>query len=457
MEKTKQVAPSAVPRHVAIIMDGNNRWAKKRFMPGVAGHKAGVDAVRAVIEVCAEAKVEVLTLFAFSSENWQRPADEVSALMDLFFKALRREAKRLNDNNISLRIIGDRSRFHPELQAAMREAEAMTAGANRFVLQIAANYGGQWDIAQAAQRLAREVQAGHLRPEDITPELLQTCLATGDLPLPDLIGTDAGQPVAMAMAGHLLWMERASNGAFKICRTAAELRDCLARGVISGIMHMEGAEPIGADLDALYTFHAMGLRSIGPVWSRPTVFGHGVPFRFPGHPDTGEGLTDAGKRLIRACNELKIMIDLSHINEAGFNDVARLSDAPLVATHSNAHVVCETTRNLTDRQLAVIRDSNGMVGLNFATCFLREDGRESPDMTWEPTLRHLDHLIAHLGEDHVGMGSDFDGATVPNGIRDVTGLPALQQAMRAHGYDAPLMKKLCTENWFRVLERTWAA
>lgn len=111
MEKTKQSAPSAVPRHVAIIMDGNNRWAKKRFMPGVAGHKAGVDAVRAVIEVCAEAKVEVLTLFAFSSENWQRPADEVSALMDLFFKALRREAKRLNDNNISLRIIGDRSRF----------------------------------------------------------------------------------------------------------------------------------------------------------------------------------------------------------------------------------------------------------------------------------------------------------------------------------------------------------
>lgn len=278
-----------------------------------------------------------------------------------------------------------------------------------------------------------------------------------DLPLPELIGADVGQPVAMAMAGHLLWMERASNGAFKVCRTAAELRDCLARGVISGIMHMEGAEPIGVDLDALYAFHAMGLRSIGPVWSRPTVFGHGVPFRFPGHPDTGDGLTDAGKRLIRACNDLKIMIDLSHINEAGFNDVARLSDAPLVATHSNAHVVCETTRNLTDRQLAVIRDSKGMVGLNFATCFLREDGRESPDMGWEPTLRHLDHLITHLGEDHVGLGSDFDGATVPNGIKDVTGLPALQGAMRAHGYDAPLMKKLCSENWFHLLERTWGA
>ena len=202
MEKTKQTVPSVVPRHVAIIMDGNNRWAKKRFMPGVAGHKAGVDAVRAVIEVCAEAKVEVLTLFAFSSENWQRPADEVSALMDLFFKALRREAKRLNDNNISLRIIGDRSRFNPQLQAAMREAEALTAGSNRFVLQIAANYGGQWDIAQAAQRLAREVQAGHLQPEDITPELLQTCLATGDLPLPDLCIRTGGEH---RISNFLLW------------------------------------------------------------------------------------------------------------------------------------------------------------------------------------------------------------------------------------------------------------
>ena len=202
MEKTKPAVPSSVPRHVAIIMDGNNRWAKKRLLPGVAGHKAGVDAVRAVIEVCAKSGVEVLTLFAFSSENWQRPAEEVGALMELFFSALRREAKRLNENNISLRIIGDRSRFHPELQAAMREAEALTAGNNRFILQIAANYGGQWDIAQAAQRLAREVQAGHLRPEDITPGLLQTCLATGELPLPDLCIRTGGEH---RISNFLLW------------------------------------------------------------------------------------------------------------------------------------------------------------------------------------------------------------------------------------------------------------
>ncbi|WP_447593076.1 polyprenyl diphosphate synthase [Aquipseudomonas campi] len=202
MAKNKQEASAIVPRHVAIIMDGNNRWAKKRLLPGVAGHKAGVDAVRAVIEVCAEEGVEVLTLFAFSSENWQRPAEEVGALMELFLSALRREARRLKENAITLRIIGDRSRFHPELQAAMREAEQQTAGDNRFVLQIAANYGGQWDIAQAAQRLAREVQAGHLQPEDITPGLLQGCLATGDLPLPDLCVRTGGEH---RISNFLLW------------------------------------------------------------------------------------------------------------------------------------------------------------------------------------------------------------------------------------------------------------
>lgn len=202
MDKTKDASRLAVPRHVAIIMDGNNRWAKKRLLPGVAGHKAGVDAVRAVIEVCAEAGVEVLTLFAFSSENWQRPAEEVSALMELFLSALRREAKKLNANDISLRIIGDRSRFHPELQAAMLDAEAQTAGSKRFVLQVAANYGGQWDIVQAAQRLSRDVQAGRLQPEEITPELLQGCLVTADLPLPDLCIRTGGEH---RISNFLLW------------------------------------------------------------------------------------------------------------------------------------------------------------------------------------------------------------------------------------------------------------
>lgn len=202
MEKVRQMAGRNVPRHVAVIMDGNNRWAKRRLLPGVAGHKAGVDAVRAVIEVCAEAGVEVLTLFAFSSENWQRPAEEVGALMELFLTALRREARKLNENGISLRIIGDRSRFHPELQTAMLEAEEMTSGPGRFVLQVAANYGGQWDILQAAQRMAREAQEGRLDPDEVTPAIFQSYLATGDMPLPDLCIRTGGE---RRISNFLLW------------------------------------------------------------------------------------------------------------------------------------------------------------------------------------------------------------------------------------------------------------
>lgn len=277
------------------------------------------------------------------------------------------------------------------------------------------------------------------------------------LPLPALITAEEALPTAMSMARQLLWMERASQGGFKICTTAAQIRDCMAQGVIAGIMHMEGAEAIDENLDTLYAFHAMGLRSLGPVWSRPTIFGHGVPFAFPSSPDTGEGLTAKGRDLIRACNDLGVMIDLSHLNEKGFNDVAKLSTAPLVATHSNAHAVTPSSRNLTDRQLHMIRDTGGMVGLNFATSFLRRDGKQGADMGWEDVLAHLDHLLAILGEDHLGFGSDFDGAELPQGIGDVTGLPALQQAMVDHGYGEGLMRKLTSENWLALLDRTWKA
>ncbi len=276
-----------------------------------------------------------------------------------------------------------------------------------------------------------------------------------DVSLPRLIGKETAQPVAMEMAGHLLWMER--TGAVKICRSVADIRAAGRAGKIAAIMHMEGAEAIGEDLDALHVWHAAGLRSIGPVWSRPTVFGHGVPFRFPGSPDTGPGLTEAGKRLVRECNALKIMIDLSHLNEKGFDDVAALSDAPLVATHSNAHAVTPSTRNLTDRQLAVIAESNGMVGLNFATVFLNPDGRRTPFQGWDPIFRHVDHLISQLGEDRVGLGSDFDGAEMPTDIRDVAGLPRLLDALAAHGFGKRLVQKIAHENWIALLQRTWGA
>lgn len=202
MSKKTQEASGVIPRHVAIIMDGNNRWAKKRFLPGIAGHKAGIDAVRAVVEVCAEAGVEVLTLFAFSSENWQRPAAEVGALMELFLVALRREVKKLDQNGIRLQIIGDRTRFHPELQAAIQQAEQRTAHHSKFLLQVAANYGGQWDIVQAAKKLASSVQKGELQLDDISAERLQSCLSTGSQHQPDLCIRTGGE---RRLSNFLLW------------------------------------------------------------------------------------------------------------------------------------------------------------------------------------------------------------------------------------------------------------
>ena len=276
-----------------------------------------------------------------------------------------------------------------------------------------------------------------------------------DLPLP----APLEQPAALAVIHEeiAILLRLQARGGLCICNDVEGLRACLSEGSMAAIMHMEGAEAIDPDLHALDVLHAAGLRSLGPVWSRPTIFGHGVPFRFPSTPDIGPGLTDAGKRLVRRCNALGIMLDLSHLNEAGFWDVARISDAPLVATHSNAHAICAHARNLTDRQLDAIAQSDGMVGLNFACAFLREDGQMRADVPLDTMLRHLDHLIGRLGEDRVGLGSDFDGAMVPEAIGDSAGLGALRQAMRDHGYDEGLIKKLAHENWLRVLEKTWGA
>jgi membrane dipeptidase len=279
--------------------------------------------------------------------------------------------------------------------------------------------------------------------------------AAYDVPLsgpPDLA---EAQRITLARASLLFRIEEASSGAVKVCRTAAEVRRAIATGVLAAILHVEGADAIDPEFRLLDVLYHAGLRSLGPVWSRSNAFAHGVPFRFPSTPDTGPGLTDLGRELVRICNEKRIMLDLSHLNEAGFWEVARLSDAPLVATHSNAHALTPHSRNLTDRQLAAIRDSGGMVGVNFATSFLRADGRKEAETALDDVIRHLDHLVEHVGVDGVGFGSDFDGATVPREIGDASGLPRLIGAMRRHGYDDVTLRKIGYENWLRVLERTW--
>ncbi|MFY0692554.1 MAG: dipeptidase [Paracoccaceae bacterium] len=276
-----------------------------------------------------------------------------------------------------------------------------------------------------------------------------------DLPLSDPIPVTDALPHVIEQAAILMRLEEL--GALKVCRSVADIRGCLRAGTIAAILHIEGAEGIDRDLHNLDVLYQAGLRSIGPVWSRNTIFGHGVPFRYPSDGNVGPGLTQDGIRLVERCDALGIMIDLSHLNEAGFWDVARVSSKPLVATHSNVHSICPHSRNLTDAQLAAIRDSGGMVGLNFAVAFLRADGRMIDDVPLSQMLAHLDHLIDRLGEDHVGLGSDFDGAEVPQELRCVAGLPKLTDAMTQHGYSEALIEKLCSENWLRVLEKTWNA
>jgi membrane dipeptidase len=276
-----------------------------------------------------------------------------------------------------------------------------------------------------------------------------------EMPLASAIEQSYAQRTTMAMIANLFRLEAESDGQIKVVRTIDELTRCLREGILAAILHFEGAEAIDVGLDALEVFYQAGLRSLGIVWSRPNAFAHGVPFGFPRSPDTGPGLTDAGRELVRACNRLGIMLDLSHLNEKGFWDVAELSDAPLVATHSNAHTLCPTTRNLTDKQLDAIKGSEGIVGLNFAVTDLREDGWNNADTPLDVMVRHVDYLVEHLGIDGVGLGTDFDGATIPQEIGDVTGLPKLITALRKRGYDDAALRKLAFANWVRVLSKTW--
>jgi len=193
---------SVVPRHIAVIMDGNGRWAKKRFMPRFAGHKAGVEAVRGIVEDCAARGVEALTLFTFSSENWRRPEKEVGLLMELLYTALGREVTRLHKNNVKLRFIGDRSAFSQKLQDRLDEGEQITANNSGLKLMIAANYGGRWDITQATKKIAEQVKNGDVAVEDISSDLIDKHLSLYGLPEPDLFIRTGGEK---RVSNFMLW------------------------------------------------------------------------------------------------------------------------------------------------------------------------------------------------------------------------------------------------------------
>jgi len=195
-------------KHVCIIMDGNGRWAKKRFMPRFAGHKAGLSAVRKIVSSCVEQDIKVLTLFAFSSENWRRPEKEVSLLMELFASALTREVKKLHKNNVQLRIVGDLSAFSKKIQNLINEAILLCADNTGLILNVAANYGGRWDLTQATRRIAYKVQQGELAIEDINEVVIEDHLSLRELPEPDLfIRTGGEKRISNFILWHLAYCE----------------------------------------------------------------------------------------------------------------------------------------------------------------------------------------------------------------------------------------------------------
>lgn len=276
-----------------------------------------------------------------------------------------------------------------------------------------------------------------------------------DIPLPPPIDQPTALNYTNALAAILFKLESESNGGFKVIKNIDQLIDCLNNQILAAIFHIEGAEAIDTNFDALHILYQAGLRSLGLVWSRPNQYGEGVPFRYPSSPDIGNGLTDDGKNLVKQCNRLGIMIDTTHLNEKGFWDVVKISEAPIVATHSNVHTICPISRNLTDNQLAAIKASNGVVGINFAVNMLRADGKFETNISLDTIIQHIVYIAENFGVDHVALGSDFDGTTVPDSIKDVTGLPKLMNQLKTYGFTNEELTKIAYKNWVRVLVDTW--
>jgi membrane dipeptidase len=260
---------------------------------------------------------------------------------------------------------------------------------------------------------------------------------------------------ATAVAGRLFALERA--GALRVARSIADV-DAAAvdDGPPVAVLHLEGAEAIDPALEALDLWHAAGLRSLGPVWSRRNAFAQGVALG-GASPDVGPGLTDAGRALVRRCGELGIVVDVSHLNEAGFWDVARVDAGPLVASHSGAHALSASARNLTDRQLDQIAASDGLVGIVFGPGFLRADRADDEDTPVALIAQHARYVADRIGAQHVGLGSDFDGMPMPRGLGGADGLPVLLDELARAGFTSEEIAAIAWGNWRRVLARWWGA
>ena len=262
---------------------------------------------------------------------------------------------------------------------------------------------------------------------------------------------------ALKMIDLLHSIEKGSKGKFEIVKDHQSLINCLENDIMAGVLHLEGAEPILPSLENFEYFYDRGMRSLGITWSRPNKFGYGVPFKYPSSPDTGPGLTDAGKKLVKTCNEYGVLIDLAHLNEKGFWDTAEISNAPLVSSHTAACSLVPKARNLTDEQLIAVAETNGVIGIIFSVNDLDGAIRPKKDTAISSILKHIRYIADLIGPEYVAFGSDLDGTIIPSEFGDVSGFPKLVGLMREDGFSASELEMICYKNWLRVLKESWKA
>jgi len=325
------------------------------------------------------------------------------------------------------------------------------------------NGGTDWDIdidkmkqANCAGGFFAIFTPAHIALTSILPGQYQDeAFDIATLPLEPEVSYQRAERYVKESINLLQSAERQSNGHLTIIRDSLQLKEITSGEGVAAILHIEGAEAITADLSNLQDYYDQGLRSLGLVWSRKNAFGTGVPFRFPASPDIGPGLTEVGSQLVRECNRLGIMIDLSHLNERGFWDVAAITNKPLVVTHTAAHAICPSARSLTDEQIDAVGESGGVIGIYFAVTGLRRDGAQNPDTPLSLIAEHVIYMIDRIGVDHVALGSDFDGATMPAQLDDISKISKLLKELSAAGLSETDLAKVAEQNWYRVLAETW--
>lgn len=246
----------------------------------------------------------------------------------------------------------------------------------------------------------------------------------------------------------------ASNGDFRLIRTVEGLDGAIEDGALAAIAHFEGAEPLGDDMRRFDEWYERGLRSVGLVWSRANTYAQGVPFAWPASPDIGPGLTDPGFELVRTCDARGVVVDLAHLNEKGFWDVAKTTSRPLVVTHTAVWELAQKPRNLTDRQIDAVAESDGVIGITFFNGDLAPNPNPGSDASIDDIVGHVRYVADRVGPEHVALGSDFDGAPIPSELRDVAGLPKLVDALRAAGFDDDALAFVTHDNWLRILRAT---